>query len=176
MQWRHAQFANQRLRRSSPVFLTARRSFVRRTAILTWRIRYSPNPPLWPRVRTDGRQPKKELPTGPPQEGASALLHTTFRSAATIKCAGNRPIFISTHSRYHESSTRSAMMATGTVKWFNPIKGYGFIQPAGGGKDVFVHITALDRAGLSTLNEGQQVEYEIIFDRGKESAGNLKVK
>jgi len=68
------------------------------------------------------------------------------------------------------------MMATGTVKWFNPIKGYGFIQPAGGGKDVFVHITALDRAGLSTLNEGQQVEYEIIFDRGKESAGNLKVK
>jgi len=68
------------------------------------------------------------------------------------------------------------MMASGTVKWFNPTKGYGFIQPAGGGKDVFVHISAVERAGLSTLNEGQQVEYEIISDRGKESAGNLKIK
>ena len=67
-------------------------------------------------------------------------------------------------------------MASGTVKWFNPTKGYGFIQPASGGKDVFVHISAVERAGLSTLNEGQRVEYEIISDRGKESAGNLKVK
>ena len=67
-------------------------------------------------------------------------------------------------------------MAIGTVKWFNPTKGYGFIQPPGGGKDVFVHISAVERAGLSTLNEGQQVEYEIISDRGKESAGNLKIK
>jgi CspA family cold shock protein len=68
------------------------------------------------------------------------------------------------------------MMASGTVKWFNPTKGYGFIQPASGGKDVFVHISAVERAGLSTLNEGQRVEYEVISDRGKESAGNLKVK
>ena len=68
-------------------------------------------------------------------------------------------------------------MASGTVKWFNPTKGYGFIQPAGGGgKDVFVHISAVERAGLSTLNEGQKVEYDIISDRGKESASNLKVK
>ena len=67
-------------------------------------------------------------------------------------------------------------MAIGTVKWFNPTKGYGFVQPPGGGKDVFVHISAVERAGLSTLNEGQQVEYEIISDRGKESAGNLKIK
>ena len=67
-------------------------------------------------------------------------------------------------------------MASGTVKWFNATKGYGFIQPASGGKDVFVHISAVERADLSTLNEGQQVEYEIISDRGKESAGNLKVK
>lgn len=70
-------------------------------------------------------------------------------------------------------------MATGTVKWFNPDKGYGFIQPTGGGaagKDVFVHISAVERAGLSTLNEGQHVEYEMISDRGKESAGNLKIK
>ena len=68
-------------------------------------------------------------------------------------------------------------MASGTVKWFNPTKGYGFIQPDdGGGKDVFVHISAVERAGLSSLNEGQKVEYEIISDRGKQSAGNLKVK
>ena len=67
-------------------------------------------------------------------------------------------------------------MATGTVKWFNPTKGYGFIQPQGGGQDVFVHISAVERAGLSTLNEGQQVEYEIVDDHGKSSAENLKVK
>jgi len=68
------------------------------------------------------------------------------------------------------------MMATGTVKWFNSTKGYGFIQPLGGGQDVFVHISAVERAGLGTLNEGQQVEYEIVSNRGKSSAENLKVK
>jgi len=69
-------------------------------------------------------------------------------------------------------------VATGTVKWFNPTKGYGFIQPSGGGggKDVFVHISAVERAGLSTLREGQQIEYEIVSNRGKDSAENLKVK
>jgi CspA family cold shock protein len=67
-------------------------------------------------------------------------------------------------------------MATGTVKWFNPTKGYGFIQPQGGGKDVFVHISAVERAGLTTLNEGQNVQYEIESNRGMESAINLKVK
>ncbi|MGP0091747.1 MAG: cold-shock protein [Xanthobacteraceae bacterium] len=67
-------------------------------------------------------------------------------------------------------------MSTGTVKWFNPTKGYGFIQPQGGGQDVFVHISAVERAGLSTLNEGQQVEFEIVSNRGKSSAENLKVK
>ena len=67
-------------------------------------------------------------------------------------------------------------MASGTVKWFNPTKGFGFIQPSDGGKDAFVHISAVERAGLTTLNEGQQIEYEIITDRGKQSAGNLKVK
>lgn len=67
-------------------------------------------------------------------------------------------------------------MARGTVKWFNPTKGYGFIQPdGGGGKDVFLHISAVEQAGLTTLNEGTKVEYEIIADRGKESAGKLKV-
>jgi CspA family cold shock protein len=71
---------------------------------------------------------------------------------------------------------KEAAMATGTVKWFNPTKGYGFIQPQGGGRDVFVHISAVERAGLSTLNEGQTVEFEIVSNRGKESADNLKVR
>jgi CspA family cold shock protein len=61
------------------------------------------------------------------------------------------------------------------VKWFNAAKGYGFIQPDGGGKDVFVHISAVEKAGLSSLNEGAKVSYEIVSDRGKESAGNLRV-
>ena len=66
-------------------------------------------------------------------------------------------------------------MAQGTVKWFNPTKGYGFIQPQAGGKVVFVHISAVERAGLSTLNEGQVVEYEVVANRGKEAAEKLKV-
>ncbi len=67
-------------------------------------------------------------------------------------------------------------MATGTVKWFNETKGYGFIQPDTGGKDVFVHISAVERAGLRTLVEGQKISYDVEADRrsGKESAGNLK--
>src|ERR1700755_1903222 len=66
-------------------------------------------------------------------------------------------------------------MQKGTVKWFNPTKGYGFIRPSTGDKDVFVHISAVERAGLSTLNEGQNVEYEIVSNRGKSSAENLGV-
>jgi CspA family cold shock protein len=76
---------------------------------------------------------------------------------------------------YPSSQRKEAAMATGTVKWFNPTKGYGFIQPQGGGKDVFVHISAVERAGLSTLNEGQTIQYEVVSNRGKESAENLKV-
>jgi len=67
-------------------------------------------------------------------------------------------------------------MASGTVKWFNSQKGYGFIQPAGGGKDVFVHISAVERAGLSSLNEGQRVEFEVMENRGRTSAENLRVR
>jgi CspA family cold shock protein len=66
-------------------------------------------------------------------------------------------------------------MATGTVKWFNTQKGYGFIEPSSGGKDVFVHISAVERAGLSTLQEGQRISYDVVTERGKESAANLKL-
>ncbi|AHK43364.1 MULTISPECIES: cold-shock protein [Sinorhizobium/Ensifer group] len=69
-------------------------------------------------------------------------------------------------------------MATGTVKWFNSTKGFGFIQPDDGSPDVFVHISAVQRAGLSGLNEGQQISYELTRDRktGKSSADNLQAK
>ncbi len=65
-------------------------------------------------------------------------------------------------------------MASGTVKWFNPTKGYGFIQPDDGGKDVFVHISAVEKAGWRTLNEGQKVNYELQTEKGKTSAANLQ--
>jgi CspA family cold shock protein len=67
-------------------------------------------------------------------------------------------------------------MDTGTVKWFNEQKGYGFIQPDNGSKDIFVHISAVERAGLRTLKEGQKVSFEVVTDKrtGKSSAGNLQ--
>lgn len=66
-------------------------------------------------------------------------------------------------------------MATGTVKWFNPTKGFGFIEPSEGGKDVFVHISAVERAGLRTLNEGQKVTFDLVTERGRTAAANLRV-
>src|SRR5262245_36361644 len=66
-------------------------------------------------------------------------------------------------------------MATGTVKWFNAQKGFGFIQPADGSKDVFVHVTAVERAGLPGLTEGQKVSFDVVSERGKQAAGNLKL-
>lgn len=66
-------------------------------------------------------------------------------------------------------------MATGTVKWFNATKGFGFIEPQDGGKDVFVHITAVQAAGLNGLNDGQAVSYDVIAERGKQAASNLKL-
>ncbi len=66
-------------------------------------------------------------------------------------------------------------MALGTVKWFNAQKGFGFIQPADGGKDVFVHISAVERAGLPPLREGQKIKYEVLTERGKQAAGNLQL-
>jgi CspA family cold shock protein len=70
---------------------------------------------------------------------------------------------------------QEADVATGIVKWFNPTKGYGFIQPDNGGKDVFVHISAVEKAGLSSLNEGAKVSYEEISNKGKTSAETLRV-
>jgi CspA family cold shock protein len=76
-------------------------------------------------------------------------------------------------SDHHKTGSKT--LAIGTVKWFNPSKGFGFIQPDGGGKDVFVHISAVEKAGLSNLNEGAKVSYEVVANRGKESAENLRV-
>ena len=66
-------------------------------------------------------------------------------------------------------------MATGTVKWFNPTKGFGFITPNEGGSDVFLHITALERAGLNAVDEGQKIEYQIATNKGRESAADIKL-
>jgi cold shock protein len=65
-------------------------------------------------------------------------------------------------------------MPTGTVKWFNPVKGFGFIVPDDGGSDVFVHVTAVEQAGLDGLQENLKVEYELVDNRGRTAAGNLK--
>jgi cold shock protein len=81
-------------------------------------------------------------------------------------------------ARLHLNPQMEELMSTGTVKWFNAQKGYGFIQPDDGSKDVFVHISAVERSGLASLREGQKVSYEIEQDRrsGKLSAGNLKAE
>src|ERR1700744_6285974 len=71
---------------------------------------------------------------------------------------------------------QETIMTTGTVKWFNGQKGFGFIQPDDGSKDVFVHISAVERAGLSSLAEGQKISYDVTMDRGKSAAGNLSTK
>ncbi len=97
------------------------------------------------------------------------LLRATITSAGPFFCRVSVTII-----PCFESMGRIDV-ATGTVKWFNATKGYGFIQPDNGGKDVFVHISAVERAGLSSLNEGAKVSYEVLANRGKESAENLRV-
>lgn len=89
-------------------------------------------------------------------------------------CSGIRPVC---HGGVQVMTTapKENDMAQGTVKWFNATKGYGFIAPEDGGNDVFVHISAVQDAGLRGLNEGQRISYDIVESRGKESAGNLKV-
>jgi CspA family cold shock protein len=83
---------------------------------------------------------------------------------------------ISIARKYHGTSNKGFVMSTGTVKWFNSQKGFGFIQPDDGSKDVFVHISAVERAGLYQLNEGQKITYELVEDRrsGKMSADRLQ--
>jgi cold shock protein len=104
-----------------------------------------------------------------PRRAAKCRLATLARLALGILLG-----YAAMSAGYYQNGETD--VATGTVKWFNPTKGYGFIQPQGGGKDVFVHISAVERAGLSTLNEGANVEYEVVANRGKESAENLKVR
>jgi CspA family cold shock protein len=80
------------------------------------------------------------------------------------------------HAQTYAQSEEKDLMTQGTVKWFNSQKGFGFIQPADGSKDVFVHISAVERAGMTGLNEGQKVSFDLVTDRktGKTSAGNLR--
>jgi CspA family cold shock protein len=82
---------------------------------------------------------------------------------------------VATH-RANSRNLKDEPMTEGTVKWFNSQKGFGFIQPSDGGKDVFVHISAVERSGLNGLNEGQKVSFDLVTDRknGKASAGNLR--
>ena len=107
-------------------------------------------------------------------------------AAAETKAAGARNFgffahcaYVSPDFRLHSVAFKNprgeTTVAVGTVKWFNATKGYGFIQPDTGGKDVFVHISAVEKAGLSSLNEGAKVSYEVTANRGKESAENLRV-
>jgi CspA family cold shock protein len=96
-----------------------------------------------------------------------------------IQCFFNRQALIELlciSSRPCNNKLRDDPMATGTVKWFNEQKGYGFVQPDDGSKDVFVHISAVEGAGLRTLKEGQKISYEVVADKrtGKSSASNLK--
>jgi CspA family cold shock protein len=95
-----------------------------------------------------------------------------FPPKIDITLSGN----ISIARKYHGTSNKGFVMSTGTVKWFNSQKGFGFIQPDDGSKDVFVHISAVERAGLYQLNEGQKITYELVEDRrsGKMSADRLQ--
>ena len=106
-------------------------------------------------------------------EGRQAPAHTPGPPAypGGFACLPNRHEVVLRSYRIWETTN----VATGTVKWFNATKGYGFIQPDNGSKDVFVHISAVEKAGLSTLNEGAKVSYEEVPNKGKTSAENLRV-
>ncbi len=124
--------------------------------------------------------PQKDANVGDHAERTTGPTPLIFYRLSTVTKSGVPPVlrFLTTvpHWRVGNFFLEIYAMSQGTVKWFNPTKGYGFIQPQDGGKDVFVHISAVERAGLSTLNEGQNVQYELVENRGKSSAENLKVK
>jgi CspA family cold shock protein len=107
---------------------------------------------------------------------SDATIGSPTKTQVVARIAAGQQPTVRAESNLNVDETRRPTMQKGTVKWFNPTKGYGFIKPAGSDKDVFVHISAVERAGLSTLNEGQTVEYELVTGRnGKTSAENLKV-
>ena len=104
------------------------------------------------------------------------LLLSTLVIAGTLPTAhAGGGVTVTAATRAWRAREGSRVMATGTVKWFNATKGFVFIMPQDGGKDVFVHITAVQAAGLRGLNEGQKVTYEIEMERGKAAATNLKL-
>jgi CspA family cold shock protein len=104
-----------------------------------------------------------------PRRALGVGLTTFFQISITVRRLRDRAAYLNTY-------LKEVSMTQGTVKWFNGQKGFGFIQPDDGGKDVFVHISAVERAGMHSLNEGQKVSYEIVADRrtGKSSADNLR--
>ncbi len=118
------------------------------------------------------RDLKSELIRGYWKEGRrQPILRARRLTLAGFACLPNRHEVVLRSYRIWETTK----VATGTVKWFNATKGYGFIQPDNGSKDVFVHISAVEKAGLSTLNEGAKVSYEEVPNKGKTSAENLRV-
>jgi CspA family cold shock protein len=124
--------------------------------------------------RRTGKQSAGDLQlisAGSPSPGRGAPPRSGFREDRGFRDDRGPP-------RSHESRGAVSGSGTGTVKWFNQTKGFGFIQPNEGGGDIFVHISAVERAGLSGLNEGQRVSYELEVDRrsGKSSAVNLRVE
>jgi CspA family cold shock protein len=107
--------------------------------------------------------------------GSISLCFGACRHPAGAVLKVHEPILQRSARSPERPSSLEADMALGVVKWFNTQKGFGFIEPSGGGKDVFVHISALERAGITSLNEGQKVRYEVVTDRGKPAADHLSI-
>jgi CspA family cold shock protein len=116
-------------------------------------------------------QPSIERGFGPTLSGPPRF-HRTAKARGFLLFIAKKPDVIDTDVSFK----RRCEVATGTVKWFNATKGFGFIQPDGGGKDVFVHISAVERAGYSSLAEGAKVSFDVVANRGKEAADNLKIR